>query len=307
MQAWNSRYGGRVQGRVSVLIPLFNRIAYIESTIHSVLSQDHPDVELIVVDDGSTDGGNKLAERYASEGKLTLLYHPGRINRGQSAALNLALGHASGEYIAILDSDDLFMPGKLSAQVAYLREHPEVGLVYGNGQGVDADGRFIYHINYDRRPELSDPNAVLMDCYFLLPQNSLVRHSVYEQVGAFDESLRSGQDHDMLIRIAEVTQLAHIPVDVFRYRRHGDSISAKGTETRWRCGLKILSKAQSRYPYKRGTLIRRRAVVNFRLGQALLKNRRHRVEAIARMLYAGLLDPARAFRVIAGREKVTNA
>jgi len=307
MQAPNNRYGGQVQGRVSVLIPLYNRAAYIEETICSVLAQDHPNVELIVVDDGSTDGGDKLVEGYARGGKLTMLCHPGRINKGQSAALNLALEHASGEFIAILDSDDLFMPGKLGAQAAYLREHPEVGLVYGNGQGVDADGRFIYHINYDRRAELSDPNDLLLDCYFHLPVNSMVRSSVYRQIGGFDESLRSGQDHDMLIRIAEVTKLAHIPVDVFRYRRHGDSISAKGTETRWRCGLKILAKAASRYPYKRSTLMRRRAVVNFRLGQALLKNRRHRVEAIARMLYAGLLDPIRAFRVITRQEKVTNA
>lgn len=296
-----------VSGRVSVLVPLFNRSGYIEDAIHSVFKQDCPDVELIVVDDGSTDGGDRKVEAYAGAGKLKLLRHPGRANKGQSAALNLALEHASGEFIAILDSDDLFMPGKLKAQVQFLNDNPQVGLVYGNGKGVDESGNVLYDINYDGRPEPSDPNAVLLDCYFLLPQNSLVRRSVFNQVGSFDETLRSGQDHDMLVRIAEVTRLAHIPVDLFRYRRHGDSISAKGTETRWRCGLRILAKAEARYPYRRSTLLRRRAVVNFRLAQALLKNRRRRPEAIVRLVYAGLLDPARAFRVLSGREKITNA
>jgi len=298
---------GTVEGRVSVLIPLYNRKAYIRETIESVLVQDYPDVELIVVDDGSTDGGDKEVEQYAAEGKLTLLRHPDRINKGQSAALNLALACARGEFVAVLDSDDLFMPGKLAAQVSFLQANPDVGLVYGNGKGVDRNNKFLYEINYDHRSEESDPGAVLLDCYFLLPQNSLVRRSVYDQVGDFDETLRSGQDHDMLIRIAEITQLAHIPVDLFRYRRHSDSISAKSTETRWRCGLRILAKAQDRYPYKPSVIRRRRAVVNFRLAQSLFYSRKRRLEALVRMLYAGLLDPARAFRVLAGQEKVTNA
>jgi len=297
----------RVAGRVSVLIPLYNRTAYIDNTIRSVLDQDYPNVELIVVDDGSTDGGDKQVEAYADKGMLTLLRHPGRANKGQSAALNLALKNATGEFVAILDSDDLFMPSKLSAQVQFLNDNPDVGLVYGNGKGVDENGNVLYDINYDRKPEPNDPNAVLLDCYFLLPQNSLVRRSVFDQAGPFDETLRSGQDHDMLIRIAEVARLAHMSADLFRYRRHRDSISATGTETRWRCGLRILAKAEARYPYKRSTRIRRRAVVNFRLAQALLKTRRRLPEALFRFIYSGLLDPARAFRVVTGRERVTNA
>jgi len=293
-------------GLVTVLIPLYNRAQYIRDTIESVLCQDYSPLELIVIDDGSTDGSDLLVEGYARQRKLTLLRHPGRVNKGQSAALNLGLTHAKGEFIAILDSDDLFMPGKLSAQVAYLQEHPEVGLVYGNGEAVDAEGRNLYSINYDKGTERNDPNRVLLDCYLHLPVNSLVRSAIYNQVGGFDESLRSGQDHDMLIRVAEVTQLAHIPVKVYQYRRHGDSISAKGTETRWRCGLKILAKAEARYPYRLSTRLKRRAVVNFRLGQALLKARRHRFEALTRIVYAGLLDPLRALRVITGREKITN-
>lgn len=291
-------------GRVSVLIPLYNRASYILETINSVLEQDYPDIELIVIDDGSTDGGDLLVEQFAERGELKLLRHPGRINKGQAAALNLGLTVATGEFIAVLDSDDLYVPGKISKQVTFFKQNPNVGLVYGNGKGIDAAGKVIYDINYDNRIERSDPNDLLLDCYFLLPQNSLVRASVYQLAGNFDETLRSGQDHDMLIRLAEKTKIAHQTIDSFRYRRHGDSISAKGTETRWRCGLIILEKAAQRYPYQKSTLRKRRALVNFRLAHALYQKKTNRFEMVWRMLLAGLLDPLRSFAVLTGREKV---
>jgi glycosyltransferase involved in cell wall biosynthesis len=293
-----------IVGRVSVLIPLYNRASYILETINSVLEQDYPDIELIVIDDGSTDGGDLLVEQFAERGELKLLRHPGRINKGQAAALNLGLTVATGEFIAVLDSDDLYVPGKISKQVTFFKQNPNVGLVYGNGKGIDAAGKVIYDINYDNRIERSDPNDLLLDCYFLLPQNSLVRASVYQLAGNFDETLRSGQDHDMLIRLAEKTKIAHQPIDSFRYRRHGDSISAKGTETRWRCGLIILEKAAQRYPYQKSTLRKRRALVNFRLAHALYQKKTNRFEMVWRMLLAGLLDPLRSFAVLTGREKV---
>ena len=187
---------------VSVLVPAFNRAAYIRETVESVLLQDYPRVELIVVDDGSTDGTYEILEEYEEKAELKLLTHPGRENRGQSAALNRALDDASGELIAILDSDDIFLPGKLRAQVDYLHEHPEVGLVYGMGEAVDESGHWLYNIHSPDHTEPNDPNAVLLDCYFSLPVNSLVRRSVYDQVGGFEEEFRAAQDHDMLIRIA---------------------------------------------------------------------------------------------------------
>jgi glycosyltransferase involved in cell wall biosynthesis len=293
-----------IVGRVSVLIPLYNRANYILETINSVLEQDYADIELIVIDDGSTDGGDLLVEPFAECGKLILLRHPGNINKGQAAALNLGLATATGEFIAILDSDDLYVPGKILKQVNFLNQFPQVGLVYGNGKGIDATGKVLYEINYDNRIERSDPNDVLLDCYFLLPQNSLVRASVYQQAGSFDEALRSGQDHDMLIRLVENTKIAHQSIDSFRYRRHGDSISAKGAETRWRCGLIILAKAAKRYPYKKSTLRKRRALVNFRLAHALYQKKANRFEMVWRLVLAGILDPLRSFDVLTGKEKV---
>lgn len=287
-----------VVGRVTVLIPLYNRKDYIFETVLSVFRQRYPDIELIVIDDGSTDGGDLIIEGLAREGRLQLLRHPGNVNKGQSAALNLGLGHATGEFIAILDSDDLFVEGKLEKQVAFLNMNPDVGLVYGNGEAIDAHGKFLYEINYDNRYEPSDPNNVLMDCYFLLPQNSLVRASVYQKSGLFDEALRAAQDHDMLIRICEVTKIAHQSIDGFRYRRHANSISVNNLELRWRSGIIVLKKAKKRYPYQRSALRKRAAVVNFRLAQSLIKKRKSLLEAVVRLICSGVLDPRRAFSTL---------
>lgn len=295
----------QVLGRVSVLIPLYNRAKYIRETLESVLQQDYEDIEIICVDDGSTDGGDKLLEDYAAQGRIIMFRHEGGVNKGQSASLNVALQHATGEYIAILDSDDLFVEGKIAKQVAFLESNKKIGLVYGNGKAIDANGRVLYDISYDHLKEKSDPNEILLDCYFLLPQNSLVRAEVYRSAGVFDESLRAAQDHDMLIRLAELTAVAHISVDSFRYRRHEDSISAKGTEKRWRAGIVILRKATERYPYRAATLRKRRAVVNFRLAEALIKSKKNYLEAVSRLFLSAVLDPVRALRVLFRVEKIT--
>ena len=289
--------------QVSVIIPAFNRAEYIKETVNSVLAQDYPSVQLIVVDDGSTDGTYEILLGYAEQDKLKLLTHPGRENKGQSAALNLGLKAATGEFIAILDSDDLFLPGKISAQVNYLDSHPQVGLVYGMGEAIDGEGRWIYDIHSVDHKEPNDPNAVLLDCYFLLPQNALVRRSVYDEIGGFEEDFRAAQDHDMLVRIAETTRFGFIPIKLFQYRRHGDSISNKGLRRRWTNGFEIVMRATARYPYRTSTIRKRNALLNFRMAQVCWQENRY-IGAIGYLLKSGCLDPVRAIKVITGREQV---
>lgn len=288
---------------VSVIVPVFNRSFFIKETLESVVVQDFSDIELIVIDDGSTDGSYDLLLDLQKEHNFIMLIHPGRVNRGQSASINLGLKSCTGDYVAILDSDDLFLQGKISSQVKFLDEHPDVGLVYGKGQVIDSSGRFLYDLHDDNHLEKNDPNEMLLDCYFLLPQNSLVRKSVYDQVGMFDENLRSGQDHDMLVRMSEVSRFHFKPDLVFKYRSHPDSISVKGQEVRWRAAFVILDKAKKRYHYKSKTVRKRRAVINFRLAKALLLYKKNRAEAIWRLLWAGLLDPIRGIRVLLGIDK----
>lgn len=284
---------------VSVIIPAFNRRDYIDETVQSVLKQTYPHVELIVVDDGSTDGTYEKLQEF--QDRILLLSHSGRLNKGQSIAINLGLSRAKGEYVAILDSDDYWAEEKLFLQVDYLMRHENIGLVYGNGYCVDAKGNILYPFYDDLHYENNDPNRVLLDCYLLLPQNALVRKAVYEEVGFFEESFRAAQDHDMLIRIAEKTQFGYIPNYLFYYRRHGASISFNGQEQRWKNGFKILERAKNRYPYSSTTIRKRLAVLNFRMGQVFWRKKQY-LKSLPYLLKAGLLDPLRAFLVIGGKE-----
>ena len=286
---------------VSVVIPAYNRALYIRRTIDSVLNQTYPHVELIVVDDGSTDGTLEILQAYAAEGALTLLQHPGGANRGQSASLNLGLEHIRGDYISLLDSDDMFAETKFARLVPFLESHPEVGLVYSNGHAVDSDDQALYEMLPADHVEQNDPNRVLLDCYFLLPQNAVVRRSVFEQAGRFEAQFRSAQDHDMLIRIAEITTMAYVPEHLFFYRRHDDSISGKHQDLRWRTGFEILRRARKRYPYRTATIRKRRAVLYYRMGE-VHRGRGATVKALGHFALAGLLDPVRGFRVLTGQD-----
>ncbi|MCR8915815.1 glycosyltransferase [Marinobacter panjinensis] len=288
---------------VSVIIPSFNREAYINEAIESVLAQGYDPVELIVVDDGSTDSSYQKLQEWESEGRLTLLTHPGHANLGQSASINVGVRHAGGRYIAILDSDDMFAPTKLADQVDFLEQHKDIGMVYGQGHAVDANGGFLFKVPGDDHTESGDPNAILLDCYMALPGGALIRSSVMNQVGEFEESFRAGQDHDMVIRIFEATGVAYLPKLAFYYRKHGDSISAKGLERRWKTGLAILERASKRYPYHSSTVRKRKAVLNFRLGQTYWREG-NRFKALPHLLLSGALDPLRALNVLTGRERI---
>ncbi|MCJ7706656.1 MAG: glycosyltransferase, partial [Anaerolineales bacterium] len=124
---------------VSIVIPSFNQAAFLEATIRSVLTQDYPRLETIVVDGGSTDGSLDIIRRY--EDRLTRwLSEP---DRGQADAINKGLRLATGEIVAWLNSDDLYLPGAIRQAVQALAEHPEAGMVYGDGVLIDEDDAIL--------------------------------------------------------------------------------------------------------------------------------------------------------------------
>jgi glycosyltransferase involved in cell wall biosynthesis len=285
---------------VTVIIPSYNREKYVHQTIDSALSQKYDNIEVVVVDDGSTDRSREILEMYGN--RIRLLEHEGRANRGQSAAINLAMRSTGGEYVAILDSDDVWTDDKLEKQVDYLERHPEIGIVYGNGFAIDENGKILYKLIPPGHREASDPSRMLLECHFNIPSNALVRRSAFDRAGEFDETLRSSQDHDMAIRLLEVTKAAFLDETVWYYRRHPDTQSTKHTKRRWMNGFKILDKACSRYPYARSVRRRRLAVLHYRLAQCLLSEREY-LPAIKNILLSGFFDPARAIKVLLGTEK----
>lgn len=289
--------------KVSVIIPCYNRGTFIAETIESVLNQSYQNIELVVVDDGCTDNSREVLEQYGE--RIRILDHPGRVNKGQSAALNLGLESCDGEYIAILDSDDLFAPEKIEVQVNFLQEHTQFGLVYSNGMNINSEGKQTYAIFPPTHRSPVGPAEVLMDCFINLPSNALVRKSVFDIAGGFDESLRAAQDHDMVVRLLEIAPAGYLDKCLWSYRRHEDSISRKGVIARWRNGFKILKAASQRYPYPVRIRLGRRAVLSFRLGQCYWSESNY-FRAVPLFIAAGLCDPLRSLKVLIGRERITS-
>jgi glycosyltransferase involved in cell wall biosynthesis len=287
--------------KVSVLIPCFNRKAYIRQAIDSVLTQTATcEIEIIVVDDGSSDGSYELLQSLSQEGLIKLFAHPNRENRGQSASLNKAISEARGEYICILDSDDYLAEDKIESQLAVLENDKSVGMVYGNGQAVDEHGSPLFKTLPKDHYDDGDPSRILLDCFIAIPGGALIRKSVLDKVGGFDETYRAAQDHDMAIRIYEATKVVYLPKVAFFYRKHGDSISQVALERRWRTGFVILERAGKRWPYSQTVLRKRRAVLHYRLGQVFLSEHKT-LKGLAHYCCSAWYDPIRSLKVVFGR------
>jgi glycosyltransferase involved in cell wall biosynthesis len=181
--------------RVSIIIPTHNRKAFVQEAVDSVLAQTYEDYELIVVDDGSADDTGEALKRY--EKRLHYLY---QTNQGVSAARNDGLAHARGEFIAFLDSDDLWLPKKLAKQVAYMDQHPEAQICYTDeiwirrGKRVNPKKR---HAKYS-----GEIYRRCLPLCIISPSSALMRRGLFEQVGTFDPGLPVCEDYDLWLRVA---------------------------------------------------------------------------------------------------------
>jgi len=227
---------------VSVIMPAFNVEAYITEAIESVLAQTYTDWELVIVDDGSTDGTRAVAERYrsASPDRIVLVSHE---NRGLAAARNSALRAARGAVFALLDSDDIWQPGFLAAQMRLLADHPDVAIVTGNATtlGGALDGLPARPAD-DMRPA-PDLAQILCDetSVFIM---SIFRCEVVDRIGGFDERFRTNEDYDFWVRAAFAGfKFIRNPTPLAFYRRHGNSLSA--SDVRMLAGiLRVFKKAR---------------------------------------------------------------
>jgi GT2 family glycosyltransferase len=235
---------------VSVVVPTFNRADCLAATIESVLAQTFSDFEILLVDDGSTDATRTLVERHwADEPRVRYLYQR---NRGVSAARNLGMRNACGAYLALLDSDDTWLPWKLEAQLACMAEFPDAGMVWTDMQAVGPDDQVIdpMHLRtfYDAyrwftpeqlfstvRPVASfmhpAPDALRAavarygDIFSPMIMGNLVhtstvllRRARFEQVSGFDESMKTGEDYDFHLRTCRLGPVAFLDAATIRYR-----------------------------------------------------------------------------------------
>lgn len=211
---------------VSVIIPTYNRAAMVCEAVESVLSQTFKDVEVIVVDDGSTDGtGEVLRNRY--DERVRYFY---QANSGRSAARNRGIMASSGRYLLFLDSDDLLLPEALEQEVAYLEAHPDVDVVYTDGYFCDETGWNIAPIA-PARPAHSLDNLLedlVISNVILACHSAMVRRTALDTVGPpyFDQALRGTEDEDLWIRLAaRGSTFAYLDVPTCKYRVHSSNAS----------------------------------------------------------------------------------
>ncbi len=189
--------------RVTIVTPSFNQAPFLEQTIRSVLDQDHPDLEYIVVDGGSTDGSPEIIRRYAGR----LAWWVSEPDRGQTDAINKGFARATGAVLAWLNSDDTYKPGAIREAAAYLDGHPEVGMVYGDADFIDAGGQAIGRFNARR----TDYDRLLRGAVYIPQQAAFFRRSLWEQVGPLDPDFYFAMDYDLWVRIAKVSRLEYLP------------------------------------------------------------------------------------------------
>lgn len=194
--------------RVSVIIPAYNREAFVARAIDSVLAQTYTDFELIVVDDCSRDGTREVLERYRDNPRVRLILS--EKNRGGSGARNIGIAAARGELIAFQDSDDAWLAHKLAAQVAALDATPEAGICYCGA--LFSQGTKSYYIPEPVFARLEgDMAEEMLRRTTTSTQTLLIRREVLDRAGHFDETLKRFQDWDLMIRVAQVTHFAFLP------------------------------------------------------------------------------------------------
>jgi len=226
---------------VSVIIPTHNYGDFIATAIESVFAQTYQRIELIIVDDGSTDDTRQVVEPYGA--RLTYLFQR---QSGAAAARNSGILRSSGTYLAFLDADDAWLPCKLERQVALLDAMPEVGVVYTWWSLTDESGKPL-----PQHVETHLPDGDLLEPLLLSPVTGLpmcmIRRACIDRVGPFDNSLTVSEDWDLLLRLAlSGYQFACVPEVLVHVRRHTRHLSSNplGLE----CSRRVLAKAFAALP-----------------------------------------------------------
>jgi glycosyltransferase involved in cell wall biosynthesis len=202
----------------SVVTPSFNQASYLEETMLSVLNQDYPHVEYMVIDGASTDGCAAIIRKYAPR----LKYWVSEPDRGQSDAINKGLARARGDVFAYLNSDDCYIPGALSRAAEILNAHPEAGVIYGNVRMVDVAGRDLPDKTYDAR---DFDLRTIREITSVIPQPAaFIRTEVLRRHGPFREDLNYVMDWEMWIRLAlRGVKFHRTPDPLARFRIHEDA------------------------------------------------------------------------------------
>lgn len=216
---------------VSIVTPSFNQDRYLEKTIQSVLAQDTPQIEYLIVDGGSTDGSLGILKKYEHK----LAWWVSEKDKGQTDAINKGFARATGDILAWINSDDTYEPGAVAAAVNYLQQHPEVGMVYGDCNYIDEHGNVIGKFHASQTDY-----RLLRRGYTHIPQQTMFfRADLWKQVGPLDPSFYFAMDYDLWTRIAARTQIKYLPQTWANFRLHTSNKTLLADDYCWPEMMKV--------------------------------------------------------------------
>jgi glycosyltransferase involved in cell wall biosynthesis len=211
---------------VSIVTPSYNQGEFIEATLQSIQKQTYPTIEHIVVDNCSTDSTKAVLDRYG--GEITTIIEP---DNGQTDAINKGMRRASGEIMAWLNADDLYLPQTVRTVVDFFNSHPEALFVYGDVEAIDRDGK-----SYGVRPfiEQTDADELVHVRNRIVQPAAFWRRTLWEQIGELDTTLHYVMDYEYWMRTARHTQIRYIPVILAQERLYDAAKTFRGTLKRIR-------------------------------------------------------------------------
>jgi glycosyltransferase involved in cell wall biosynthesis len=259
--------------RVTVVIPACNAEATLAETLASATAGQGASAELLVIDDGSTDGTGEVAAAAGVRCVRTA-------NGGVAAARNVGIREAEGEFIAFLDADDLWLPGKLGRQVAALDADGEVGVVTTGFRAIDGGGGALpMSEGVVPRTEAWTGDVfevLLLEGNFVPTLTVMTRAALLEEVGGFDEELRISEDYDLWLRLARVSRFAHIPEVLAEYRVTEGSLSHASIDRSYEATRTVVRRHGEGSGVDAGALRRRLAAVDLEEGWLLMDAGRHK-------------------------------
>ncbi|MBW4475837.1 MAG: glycosyltransferase [Tolypothrix brevis GSE-NOS-MK-07-07A] len=219
--------------KVSVIIPSYNHEKFVAEAIQSVLNQTYQDFEIVITDDGSADNTVNIIKQF-TDPRIRLFCFAK--NRGAAVAANNCLKESKGEYIAMLSSDDVFVPDKLAKQVSFLEEHPEVSAVFSYAQIIDENGNDFAQENHFYKQIFIQPNRnrfEWLNHFFykgncLCHPSALIKKKCYEDVGKYDERFAQLPDFDFWIRLCMKYEIYIMPEELIKFRIRDNEANASG-------------------------------------------------------------------------------
>jgi glycosyltransferase involved in cell wall biosynthesis len=273
---------------VSVVVAAYNMAQYLRLAVQSILAQTYPNIEVHIVNDGSTDATASVADELARDPRVHAHHQS---NQGQASAKNCGVKASRGAYIGFLDADDMWLPTKLERQLPLLRAAQQVGVVYSDYACMDGNGDALPDpVTRKHRGRVC--GQLLIENFVCFP-SVLVRRECFERFGLFDEVIGMGIDYDLWLRLSPHYDFDFVEGPTVRYRIWGGQMS-KNYRRRYQNGILIMNRFLEANPgLVPGAVVRKAWAHTYRgRGDSILEGERNRVAAMLDYLRAVRYDPA---------------